>query len=210
MRRGSLKWRGTLFKISALSNASVTLLRQKNICDIPCAIGICVKKEKMDIGKNRYCSLMVHLLRGRELGFRNVFTDIRQCSKHRRWQTCENHGVYDHRFDECRLLYFVMCQGTIRAINDALYNETTTHAHESIRGIYILNVVKLINDIYIEIRDLTEIDNLRMTIDARKIISNLDIPLENEEWETLQNMKWGPLINKTYDDIIDLVDYFTI
>jgi len=34
---------------------------------------------------DKYCSLMVHLLCGRELGIRNALTDnIRQCSKHRR------------------------------------------------------------------------------------------------------------------------------
>jgi len=104
------------------------------------------------------------------------------------------------------LLFFVTCQDAIRAINDALYNETT-HAHESLRGLYNLNV-KLINDIYIKMRDLTEIDDLRMIIDARRIIFNLDIPLENEEWETLQNVKWGPLINETYD-IIESISYFT-
>jgi len=102
------------------------------------------------------------------------------------------------------LLYFVTCQGAIRAINDTLCNETTIHAHESLRGIYTLNVVKLTN-IYIEMRDLTEIDNFRMTIDARKIISNLDIPLENEEWKTLQNVKWGPLMRLTMALLIRLV-----
>jgi len=41
-----------------------------------------------------------------------------------------------------------MCQGAIRAINNALYNETTTHALSiSLLGLYTLNVVKLINDI---------------------------------------------------------------
>jgi len=35
------------------------------------------------------------------------------------------------------------------------------------------------------------------------------LPLENVEWETLRNVKWGPLINKTYDDIIESVGYFT-
>jgi len=58
-------------------------------------------------------------------------------------------------------------------------------------------------------RDWTETDNLRMIIDARKIISNLDIPLENVELETLQNVKWGLLINETYNDIIESVGYFT-
>jgi len=45
---------------------------------------------------DKYCSSIVHLLRGRELGFRNALTDnLRQCSKYRKWQTCENYGVYD-------------------------------------------------------------------------------------------------------------------
>jgi len=98
-------------------------------------------------------------------------------------------------------------------MNDAPYNKTTTHAHETLQ-VYIpstlLNYPTLLlynKDIYIEMRDWTETDNLRMTIDARKIISNLDIPLENAEWETLQNVKWGPLINETYDDqlVISLI-----
>jgi len=40
-------------------------------------------------------------------------------------------------------------------------------------------------------RDLTEMDNLRMTIDMKKIIPKLSVLLENEEWKTLQNVKWG-------------------
>jgi len=154
---------------------------------------------------------MVHLLRDREFenwSYQNALNgNIKRCSKHRMWQACENDGAYDHRFNECRLLLFVTCQGAIRTINDALYNETTTHAHESLQGLYTLNVVKLTNDIYIEMKDLTEIDNLRMTIDVKKIILKLSVPLENEEWETLQNVKWGPLINETYDDIIDSIGY---
>jgi len=48
-----------------------------------------------------------------------------------------------------------------------------------------------------------------MTIDGRKIISNLDMSLENMKWEASQNVKWGALINETLDDIIDSVGYFT-
>jgi len=107
---------------------------------------------------------------------------------------------------DCYSLY--LCQCAIRAINDALYNETTTHAHETLQKIYIFNVIKLSNDIYIEMRDWIEGD-LQMTIDAKKIISNLDLPLENVEWEALQNVIWGPLIKETYDHIIESVDYFT-
>jgi len=156
---------------------------------------------------------MVHLLRGKELGnwsYQNALNgNIRRCSKHRTWQTRENYGVYNYRFDECRLLFFVTCQGAICAVNDVLYNETTTHTHESLRGLYTLNVVKERGDIYVEMRDLTDLDNLRMTIDVKKIIPKLSVPLENEEYETLENVKWGPLIKEAYDDIIDSVGDLT-
>jgi len=102
---------------------------------------------------DRYCSSVVHLLRGRELGFRNMLGNAKRCTKYRMWQTCENTGVYDRHFNESRLLFFVTCQGAIRVINDALYNETTTHAHETLQNIYTLDVIKLSNDIYIEMRD---------------------------------------------------------
>jgi len=45
---------------------------------------------------------------------------------------CENIGVYDRHFNECKLSFFVTCQDAIRAINEP-YNETTTHAHETRR-----------------------------------------------------------------------------
>jgi len=71
---------------------------------------------------------------------------------------CENIGIYDRRFNECRLLFFVMCQGAIRVINDVPYNRTTTRAHETLQEIYILDIIKLSKDIYIEMRDWTERD----------------------------------------------------
>jgi len=64
----------------------------------------------------------------------------------------------------------------ICAINDVSYNET--HLHETLLGIYSLNVIKLSNDIYIEVTDWTE-GELHMTIHAKKIISKLSISLEN-------------------------------
>jgi len=151
---------------------------------------------------------MVHLLRGRELGFRNLFTDnIIHCSKHKRWQTRESHSVYDNHFNECRLLFFATCQGVIRAIVDEPYYETMTHAHQSLQGLYTLEILKLTNDIYIEMRDVREGD-LEMVIDARKIISNLKVPLKDEERETLENLKWGPLIRETYGDVMEEVGVF--
>jgi len=50
---------------------------------------------------------------------------------------------------------------------------------------------------------------LQMTIDARKIISKLSMPLEDKELKKLKNMNWGLLIRETYGDIISLVDYVT-
>jgi len=47
-----------------------------------------------------------------------------------------------------------------------------------------------------------------MTIDAKKIISTLSVPLENTEWKVMKNMKWGALIKEIYDDIIDSDSWF--
>jgi len=72
----------------------------------------------------------------------------------------------------------------------------------------MFNVVKEYENIYIEVRSCLD-KKLQMTIDAKKIIPKLRVPLEDEEWEKLKNMKLGALIRETYDDIIILVDYFT-
>jgi len=71
--------------------------------------------------------------------------NAKRCIKHRMWRTCKNTSVYDRHFNECRLLFF-KCKDAIRAINDALYNETITHAHETLQEIYTLDVIKLSND----------------------------------------------------------------
>jgi len=42
-----------------------------------------------------------------------------------------------------------------------------------------------------------------MTIDAKKIIPKLSVPLEDTEWKKLKNVNWGTLIKETYGDIID-------
>jgi len=41
-----------------------------------------------------------------------------------------------------------------------------------------------------------------MTIDAKKIIPKLSVPLEDTEWEKLKNMKLRALIREIYGDII--------
>jgi len=48
-----------------------------------------------------------------------------------------------------------------------------------------------------------------MTIDAKKIIPYLSVPLEDEEWEKLKNKKLGELIRVTYWKIIISIDDFT-
>jgi len=47
---------------------------------------------------------------------------------------------------------------------------------------YKLNVVKEYEDIYIEVRSCLD-GEFQMTIDAKKIIPKLSVPLEDEEWE---------------------------
>jgi len=47
---------------------------------------------------------------------------------------------------------------------------------------YKFNIVKEYEDIYIEVRSCLD-GELYMTIDAKKIIPRLSLPLEDEEWE---------------------------
>jgi len=72
---------------------------------------------------------------------------------------------------------------------------------------YMFNIVKECEDIYIEIKSCLD-GKLQMTIDAKKIIPKLTVPLEDIR-KKLKNMNWGALIKEIYGDIIDLVDWFT-
>jgi len=56
--------------------------------------------------------------------------------------------------------------------------------------IHKFNVVKEYDDIYIEIRSWLD-GELKMTIDARKIIPKLSVPLEDEECEKLKKKEIG-------------------
>jgi len=62
-------------------------------------------------------------------------------------------------------------------------------------------------NIYIEIRNYLD-GEFQLTFDAKTIILNSSVPLEDKEWEKLKNMKWGALIKETYGDTIAPVDYF--
>jgi len=72
---------------------------------------------------------------------------------------------------------------------------------------YMFNIVKEYEDIYIEVRNCLD-GKFYMTIDVKKIIPKLNVPLEDDEWEKLKNEKLGALIRETYN-IIDSVGDFT-
>jgi len=73
---------------------------------------------------------------------------------------------------------------------------------------YMFNIVKEYDDIYIEVRSCLD-GELRMTIDAKKIIPKLGVSLEDEEWEKLKKIKnWGALIRETYGSIMYEIDGF--
>jgi len=64
---------------------------------------------------------------------------------------------------------------------------------------YMFNIVKEYDDIYIEVRSCFDGD-LKMTI-AKKIIPKLSVLLE--KWEKLKKKRnWGALIRETYDSIM--------
>jgi len=117
----------------ALSNvtASVTLLRssQKNICDIPHAIGSCVKKKKMETDK--YCSSVVHLFRGRELGSRNVLTgNAKRCTTHKILQTYDNIIGCNRLFYDGIYSSLGTCHSVIRGSCDKKYTNIWPHTKD--------------------------------------------------------------------------------
>jgi len=65
-------------------------------------------------------------------------------------------------------------------ISDQNYSKAWPHTDERGQNTYILNVVEKYNDIYIEVINCVEW-KLEVTINARKIISTLGVPLENTD-----------------------------
>jgi len=206
---------------------------------------------------DRYCSSMVHLLRGRELGFRNALTgNVKtRCTKHKILQMCGDMYDCDGSFDDRVYSYLVICDCMIRGFHydegnyyedDGNYYEDEdeegeerihvclnnyTEDEKEIKRIarrirdevfiahdedmmmklvchpYKFKVVKEYDDIYIEIRSCLD-GEVYMTIDAKKIIPILSVPLE--EWEKFKKeKKLGPLITQAYACIIDSVGELT-
>jgi len=61
--------------------------------------------------------------------------------------------------------------------------------------LYMFNIVEEYDNIYIEVRNCLD-GELKMTIDAKKIIPKLSVPLE--EWEKFKKIRnWGALIRET-------------
>jgi len=154
----------------------------------------------------------MHLLHGRELGFRNALTgNAKRCTKHKILQTCDNINGCDVYYDDCVYSYLATCHCVIRGFRDQHYSEfrSRTDVDEVfLYNTYVFNVVEECEDIYIEIRSYLD-GELQMTIDAKTISPKLSVPLEDKEWVKLKNMKWGALIKENYGNTIVPVDYFT-
>jgi len=73
---------------------------------------------------DRYCSSVVHLLRGKELGFQNALTgNVTRCTKHKMLQMCGNMNDCNGLFDDRTYSYFTICHCTIRGFRDGNYIE---------------------------------------------------------------------------------------
>jgi len=104
-------------------------------------------------------------------------------------QTCDNiidcnRLFYDDVYsslDTCHSVIF----GSLKQkyIDFWIYTEDTAHL---IDMIYMFNIVKEYDDIYIEVRSCLD-GELKMTIDAKKIIPKLSVPLE--EWEKFKKKR---------------------
>jgi len=130
-----------------------------------------------------YCSLVVHLLRGRELGARNALTgNVERCAKHKTLRTCGNMTDCNGFFDDRAYSYLVTCYDMIRGYLDRNYYRNYNDEEEReicgygpVDGEYVIhschsykfNIVKECEDIYIEVRGYLD-GELYMTIDAKK------------------------------------------
>jgi len=67
---------------------------------------------------------VMHLIRGRELGFWNTLTgNVKRCIKHKILQTCDNINSCDIYFDDCVYSYLATCYCVIRGFRDQNYCE---------------------------------------------------------------------------------------
>jgi len=116
-------------------------------------------------------------------------------------------------FYDCVYLSLDTCHSVICGSVKEKYRDFWTHTDaakfwkDAIYTLYIFNIVKEYDDIYIEVRKYLD-GELRMIIDAMKIIPKLSVPLE--EWEKLKEIRnWEKLIRETYSGIMWGVAGFT-
>jgi len=151
----------------------------------------------------------VHLLRERELGFRNALTgNAKRCTKHKMLQTCDNIlGCKEFFYDVYSSLN--TCHSVIHGSLKQKYIDFLTYTEDTgylIDMMYMFNIVKEYGDIYIEIRSCLD-EEVKMTIDAKKIIPKLSVSLE--EWEKLKEIRnWGALIRETCGNFMYMVGDF--
>jgi len=134
---------------------------------------------------------MVHLLRGRELGFRNALTgNVKtRCVKHKMLQTCDNMIGCNELFDDDVHSSLNTCYSVISGSLKQKYIDFWTYTGDIVHLTHVMfmfNIVKENDDIYIEVRCLDG-EGVGMTIDAMKIIPKLSASLE--EWEKLKKNK---------------------
>jgi len=107
------------------------------------------KKKKIET--DRYCSSVMHLLCGRELGFRprelgNALTgNAKRCTKHKILQTCDNINGCDVYYDDCVYSYLATCHCVIRSFRDQNYSEFRSHTDVEevfLYDTYMFNVIE--------------------------------------------------------------------
>jgi len=131
---------------------------------------------------------MVHLLRGRELEFRNALTDnaTTRCTKHKKLQTCDNIIGCNRLFYDNVYSSLGTCHGVIQESCKQKYRDFWLHTKDAeYLKIYMFNIVKEYDDTYIEVRKYLD-GEVCMTIDAKKIIPTLSVSLEDDGLEKLK------------------------
>jgi len=186
---------------------------------------------------DRYCSSMVHLLRGRELGFRSALTGnvTTRYTKHKMLQMCGNMYDCNGLFDDRAYSYLTTCYGMMRGFRNENCNEKEKEEIHGFRNVYEKNYDEeeeevIRDDIDIDILEdmmellcpykfnvIKEYDDIyievRSCLDG-KLKMTIDakkiiykVPLD-EEWEKLKEKKLGSLISVAYWDIIYSVGVF--
>jgi len=110
-------------------------------------------------------------------------------------QTCDNITGCNELFYDDVYSSLDTCHSVIYGSLKQKYIDFWTYTGDTVHLIdmmYMFNTVKEYDDIYIEVRSCLD-GKLKMTIDAKKIIPKLSVPLE--EWEKFLKIRnWGALI----------------